>query len=58
MGGDPHARTDRVFDELLSATDQTDAERLLRGMHWLAIVIEEVGFGIDDLRKAVEERDD
>jgi hypothetical protein len=43
---DPHSRTDRVFDGLLKDASGSDTILLLHALHYLCILTEENGFGM------------
>jgi hypothetical protein len=46
MAGNPHKRTDDLFDKLIAETKDKGTKAILQGLHWLCIVTEEVGIGV------------
>lgn len=45
---DPHARTDKLFGQLIEKARDDDVRLLLQGMAWLGTLIEQVSLGIQD----------
>jgi len=42
----PHGRTDKLFAKLKKTAKDGDTKAILEALHWLCILTEEVGFGV------------